>query len=335
MKWKNNAQSPVLFFIDDLSNSVIDRKQENHGYLENDYGYYLNKPCSAFRFLEDKILADFPEIKTTFFVVTGKFNPDITDAQDHRWSQPMDFSKDSKSFFKFLEKEQRFELAYHGMFHNLAGKTIQEFVPEWVSFTNIDQAISSIQKGKEIYKNAIGYYPRGGKYPAYRSNEFSDESIDQTGFQWWCRYDNRGLIEGYWKRPYNLDKTNPLVEFDTKFFGQNKVLDIPSTLPGNLFNRVLHPSRGIKGMIKKALKPILIKRLYRKIDFLLENNLIISIQDHISPCRLDGTRQTPNIFDDVESLHYIFQYLKGKKVWYCTGSELAEWVLGRTHAGNK
>jgi len=40
----------------------------------------------------------------------------------------------------------------------------------------------------------------------------------------------------------------------------------------------------------------------------------------------NGKRQSPNIFDDKESLKAIFKYLKKKNVWYCTGSELAEWI---------
>ena len=50
------------------------------------------------------------------------------------------------------------------------------------------------------------------------------------------------------------------------------------------------------------------------------------IQEHISPSREDSKRQTPNIFDNKESLRIIFKYLKKKKVWYCTCSELAKWV---------
>lgn len=65
------------------------------------------------------------------------------------------------------------------------------------------------------------------------------------------------------------------------------------------------------------------------IDKLLQNNLVISIQEHISPARDDGRRQTPNIYDDKLSLIKIFSYLHDKNVWFCTCSELASYVYYR------
>jgi len=104
------------------------------------------------------------------------------------------------------------------------------------------------------------------------------------------------------------------------------VVDIPTTISGSLLNSAFRPTKGIKGVLKKILKPILIRWKLRKIDYLIKNNLIISIQEHISPSREDGKRQMPNIIDDKESLIAIFKYLKKKNVWYCTGTELSEWV---------
>lgn len=59
---------------------------------------------------------------------------------------------------------------------------------------------------------------------------------------------------------------------------------------------------------------------------MLKNKLVISIQEHISYSRDDGRRQTPNIFDDEKSLKCIFNHLKNKNVWYCTGNELAKYI---------
>lgn len=61
----------------------------------------------------------------------------------------------------------------------------------------------------------------------------------------------------------------------------------------------------------------------------MTNKLVISIQEHICPARDDGKRQTPNIFDDKNSLIEIFNFLKTKNVWYCTGTELAEYYYLR------
>lgn len=37
----------------------------------------------------------------------------------------------------------------------------------------------------------------------------------------------------------------------------------------------------------------------------------------------------PNIFDDTKSLQAIFRHLRNKNVWYCTGTELANYVYSR------
>ena len=85
----------------------------------------------------------------------------------------------------------------------------------------------------------------------------------------------------------------------------------------------------LMGKVKEILKNQLIKIKLNQIDFLIKNKLVISIQEHMAPSREDGRRQSPNIFDDRESLKYIFKYLNNKNVWYCTGSELAEYVYVR------
>jgi len=47
----------------------------------------------------------------------------------------------------------------------------------------------------------------------------------------------------------------------------------------------------------------------------------LSIQEQISPSREDSKRQTPNIFDNKESLGIFFKYLKKKNICYCPCSE--------------
>lgn len=69
----------------------------------------------------------------------------------------------------------------------------------------------------------------------------------------------------------------------------------------------------------------------KTVDYLLDNKLVISIQEHMAPSRDDGRRQAPNIIDDKYSLLHLFNYLKTKNVWYCTGSELADYVYLRDH----
>ena len=183
-----------------------------------------------------------------------------------------------------------------------------------------------IESGKEIYKDVTGEYPKGGKYCGYIGSTFGDESIDKSKFLWWHRFWNKGIEEGYAEDFCGKEK-NPLKAYDITEFGENNVIDIPSTVNGGLFN--IKSNFIVKKIIKLILKPYLEYKAKSKLEFLLKNKLIISIQEHICPARDDGKRQLPNIFDDKKSLLKIFKYLKTKNVWYCTGTELAEYYYLR------
>jgi len=328
-KWKNNAEAPVLFFIDDLTNKWVDINSNGKIQLEGDWGYAGFDENGAFNFLEKEILSVNYKIKTTFFMLTGRRTDIITNSKIISISESINATNKSKNFFKTLHKDKRFEIAYHGTTHGVPGKAAKDFKQEWESYKSLDEALATINRGKEIYKDVIGVFPNGGKYCGYISNEFSDESIDKSGFKWWCRYYNRAAIDGFNEIEFCGKDKNPFSSFNVKFFGKNKVVDIPTTISGSLLNSVFRPNKGIKGILKKILKPLMIRWKLKKIDYLLKNNLVISIQEHISPSREDGKRQTPNIFDDKESLKTIFKYLKKKNVWYCNCSELAEWIKGK------
>ena len=322
-KWKNGAHSPVLFFIDDLCNKWVDLNGDGKIQSEEDWGYAGFDNNGIFNFLEYEILSVNPEIKTTFFVPVGKRTNLITYSKINSVSEPINETEKSKHFLKTLHNDERFEIAYHGTTHGISGKEVKDFIQEWESYKSLEEALETINQGKEIFKEVTEEYPIGGKYCGYISNEFSDDSIDQTGFKWWCRYYNKGiekencLISG--------EDNNPQTAYDIAFFGKNNVIDIPTTIPGSIAT-INYEGNFLRKMVKRILKKYFIKKKLKQIDYLLKNNLVISIQEHISPSRVDCKRQTPNIIDDKESLKVIFKYLKKKNVWYCTGSELAEWV---------
>lgn len=328
-KWYNNAVSPVLFFIDDFANVWVDVNGNGKVDLEEDWGYLKNKKNSSFKFLNEVILKDFSNVKTTFFTPVGVRAGMIENPKIKSISKMINCDEETKSFFKSVNDNEKFEIAYHGTTHGKVGKTINDFIQEWELFKNIDDAVENINRGKEVYKDVFGYYPKGGKYCGYEINEFSDESIDNTGFLWWCRYYNKGLFE-YKNCDIGGNDFNALTNLDIKTFGSNEVIDIPTTLNGGLLTGIYNPDKKtLKGIAKVILKNYILKKKLNEIDFLLNNSLVISMQEHISPARDDGTRQTPNIFDDQESLKCIFNYLKDKNVWYCTGTELAEYYTLR------
>ena len=333
-KWYNNAASPVLFMIDDLANVWVDTNGNGEIDIEEDWGYGKNSEKSSFRYLNEEILKEFSEVKVTFFMPVGIRAGFIEKTEIKSVSKMINCDEQTKEFFRSIHNNSRFEIAYHGTTHGRAGKTKRDFIQEWKLFNSLDDAIDTINYGKEIYKEVFGEYPKGGKYCGYSSNIFSDSSIDKTEFLWWCRYCNLDTKSSIDKEYFNKfvygEDSSDITNFDIKRFGDNEVIDIPSTVNGEIFNGVFYIDRKtLKGVIKSILRKYLIKRTAKNIEFLIKNKLVISVQEHISPARNDGKRQAPNIFDDLESLKYIFNMLKGKNLWYCTGSELAEYVYLR------
>lgn len=328
-KWYNGSDSPVLLMIDDLANKWVDTNNNGHLDLGEDWGYFKNSENSSFHYLNEKILKAFPWVKVTFFVPVGARVGMLETPLFPKKSLPMNSDEESRQFFRSIHEHPQFELAYHGTTHGKVGSRAQDFIQEWSLFQSLEEAASTIQEGTDIFRDAVGTDPRGGKYCGYTSNEYSDDSINQTNFSWWCRYWNRGMLDDPKDAICGQDQ-NPITNFDVKRFGSHNVLDIPSTVNGGLLN-ISQSDLSLKGIIKRALGNLLIRWKLREIKYLLNHRLVISIQEHIAPSRDDGKRQTPNIFDDYKSLIGIFEYLADKKVWYCTGSELADYVNLRDH----
>ncbi len=312
--WYGNAISPVMLMIDDLTNAWIDLNGNGKVDPEEDWGYAMDSPGSAFAFLTGEILRDYQEIKVTFFVPLCR----APETMDHGYRIHFGAINESESlvrFFRSIHEHNRYEVAYHGISHGICKTRGTEFIQEWLSYKDIDEALLTISKGKELFKEVMGEYPKGGKYCGYQKNEFSDESIDRSGFLWWCRTCSGMTVD---------NGPNPGSEMG--FFGDNNVVDVPTTVNGALFNFYKRPFyiNIIKSLLGRKIerKPDVIARGRNYIDLLLSGRKLISIQEHISPSRTDGKIQKPNIFDDKESLLEILSYLKGKNVWYATGTEV-------------
>ncbi|GAB6168177.1 hypothetical protein JCM1393_06370 [Clostridium carnis] len=333
-KWKNNSNSPVIFMIDDLANSWVDVNKDSKVNLSEDWGFWRESENSSIRYLEENILSVNDEIKVTFFVPVGERVGIIKNSDIPMYSYPINHDEESKKFFKKLHFNKRYELAYHGITHGEVSDIGQNFKQEWQLYTSYNEACDKVRQGMDIFKDAVTVYPLGGKYCGYQSNEFSDNSIDKNEFLWWCRYCNMETEKSDKSKPNSKwlygEDYNFISNMDIKYFGENKVIDIPTTLNGGIFTSILNSNTfTFKALIKKILKKIILKKKLDTIDRLINNNLVISIQEHISPARNDGKIQYPNIFTDSKSLKYIFEYLKKKNVWYCTGTELASYVYYR------
>ncbi|MGL4307858.1 MAG: hypothetical protein ACRCRV_03090 [Cetobacterium sp.] len=325
-KWKYNADSPVIFMIDDLCNSWVDSNGNGKIDLGEDFGWGKYEDNSSMKFLEDKILKKFPYIKVNFYVPVGKRIGMLKNSSIKMYSEPINIDINTINFYKSIFNNPKYELSYHGTTHGQVFEKAIDQKQEWECFSSLEEAIAKTNEGRKIFKSTVGIFPKGGKYCGYIGDKYGDESINETDFLWWQRYWNKGIEQICEERIKGPEK-NPLKAYDITTFGDKKVIDIPSTISGSLFN--LKSTSKLKTIIKWILKNYFLKKRKKELDFLLDNKLVISIQEHICPARDDGKRQTPNIFDDRNSLIKIFKYLKDKNVWYCTCTELAEYYYLR------
>ena len=292
-EWLNGALSPVMLMVDDLANAWHNRHGGERWEPGGDWGGGLQKPGSALCFLEEGLLREFPEVKVTFFTVAGPL-AGFTRHQPFSFAASLDELDESREFFRSLAADPRFELAYHGFDHGTPGARAEDFVQEWRGFRSREAAVVQTKRGLEIFSRATGALPRGGKYGGWDYNHFSDDAVNDCGFFWWCRD---------WT-PRDVAGRIPNDYYEPQFFGSNLVVSLPSTVHGHFWDR-------------------------RQIDLLLARRQIISVAEHIAPLRPDGLVQTPNIVDDIADLRSLFGYLRGKNVWYATGSQIASYVVAR------
>jgi len=288
-RWYGNAASPVVLMIDDLANAWHSREGKDTWDRGGDWGGGHDGEGSVARFIKDNLLDVFPELHVTFFTVAGRISH-YTEGHPFTFAEPMNFDEESRNFFRALNDNDRIELAYHGYDHGTPGRTLDDFVQEWMRFSSVKEACEQTEKGLKIFEDVLGARPLGGKYGGWSYNDLADESIDRSGFSWWCRdwmpRDTSGVVmDGY---------------YEPRFFGENLVVALPTTVHGFHWQKA-------------------------QLDRLIERGQIISIEEHIAPVRPDGLVQSPNVYDDISELQGIYRYLRGKDVWHATCSEVAEY----------
>lgn len=318
-KWKNNAQSPVVFMIDDLANVLMKKNTSSDLAIGEDWGYACRDKNSMWHFLTKNLLNKFPEIKTTFFLVTD-IRAAMRLGEKYTYTQAIDRDENFMEFLKYLDANPKVELSYHGTTHGKAAVDYDDFLQEWETFSSLEDAVSQINRGKELFKKALGYYPSGGKYCGYMSGDFGDESIAKSGFKWWSyNYD-------YLK--WDKNDTNPSYTFDLEF--NRGVVNIPTTVDASTLSlKIVN-----KWFKRKYLKSLYLyfvkdKSIENHLASLYNNQEVISIYEHSSPYRTDEVIQYPNIVSDMDNLIYLFSYLSNKDVWYATCDELADYFIDR------
>ena len=309
-KYFNNAQTACTLMIDDLAQVAI----TNNGvfFPGNDWGYGLDQENSLWRYFERNLLEKFPEIKGSFFFATQTFDKQNENAGYHVLKKEMD-----TNFRDFIKKyEEKFELAFHGTNH---GQYIDKKNPELRNNYKQEFEIVSLDDIQPLKKEVLWYeqflnlHFYGGKYCGYKKNEHSDKVIEKLGFKWWA-----SSAEMIGRKH---------VKNRHSYFGsESKVLDFPTNVPGSLFNQTLHANPTKRKWLKLITGTFKNHKNEQYLQYLYENGLIISIQEHFQNQRTDGKRQSQNVYDDIVSLDKIYGILRGADIWYATCSEIAHYL---------
>jgi len=318
-KWKENAQSPVLFMIDDIANVLMKKSSSSTLAIGEDWGYAARDKNSMWYFLTQNLLNKFPKIKTTFFLVTDSRAPMRSD-EAYTYTEAIDKDEKFMAFLQYLDARPDIELAYHGTTHGKAAENYDDFLQEWETFSSLDEAVHETNRGRELFKKVLGHYPTGGKYCGYMSGNFGDTSIAKTGFKWWSyNYD-------YLK--WDKDDTTPAYTFDLTF--NQGVVNIPTTVDASTLSLKI-VNKLFKRKYLKSLYLYFVKKrtIERHLESLYINQEVISVYEHSSPYRTDEVTQYPNIVSDIDNLNYIFSILEKKDVWYATCNELADYYIDR------
>jgi hypothetical protein len=278
--------------IDDFTNAWHSVKGTDRADFGGDWGGMHGDEGSSVQFLKTNLLDIYPQIRTVFFTILSRLGPFLKDAA-FTWAEAFDHSKESIDFLRGLQFNRKFEIAYHGYNHGIPGEKKSDFIQEWESFSTLEEAVGQNGKGRELHRSILGRYPEGGKYGGWRYNDLADESIERSGFVWWCRdwmpRDTKGSV---------LDEY-----YELQYFGGDHVVAIPTTVHGHHWER-------------------------KEIDTLLKNRQVISIEEHIAKIKPGSPDQMPNIFDDMRELKRLFGYLRKKNVWYASCGDIASYFIG-------
>ena len=309
-KYYNNAQTASTLMIDDLSFLAVTKD----GVLKpwNDWGFGLDKKNSLYRYFYDNLLIKYPEIKGTFFYATKTHK--IQNLNSGYKFLNRDIDNECKRFINDISTN--FEMAFHGTTHgkfanenslDYTSNYQQEF--EYLTMNDIKYLQNEIARVEEQLEMKFS----GGKYCGYKKNDFADSIIEELGFKWWASSANMINKKHYCnKHSYFGDK--------------NKVFNMPTNISGGIFNRKLVKKNSKRKLSYILRGPFNYFKKEHYIQYLYENGLIISIQEHFQNQRTDGRRQQPNVFDDINSLDAIFNILRGSDVWYATCSEIAHYL---------
>jgi hypothetical protein len=306
-KYYNDARTAVVLMIDDLAPVAV--TTDGKITPANDWGYLFDKENSLYAYLERTLFNDFPEIRGTFFIPL-KSHLYLDDKKGY-----VIYKKDfDEEFGKFAERiKNRFDFAFHGIAHTYLEQPSDEGTLRYEFQHLTREDIPRIRKEMETFTGITGVTLTGGKYPGNRGNECSEKIIGELGFQWWTH-----------RKMFNVRDPHKM---ECSYIGEKEnIVDIPQTFMGDAFNPYLHQPDNKNNLLKLARNKLRMLLNEKRLVYLYEHGIPITIQEHFQNATTSGKRQRPNIFDDITSITRIYNILRGGDIWYATANEMAAYV---------
>ncbi|MFA7329563.1 MAG: hypothetical protein WC326_00685 [Candidatus Delongbacteria bacterium] len=310
--WPGGAAAPLNLMIDDLADVFVPARGCRG--RECDWGHLGRGADSAWRFVEERLLAPFPELRISLFIPVNR-RPLVEPPAGSRF-HAIDERPEMREFLRTLAAHPRLECCYHGKDHFRGQGAARD--QEFRSYATLQAALDETRRGLEIWDRVFQSPPLGGKYPGYAGGELADAAVAACGFRWWCRRFNRRAIQS---------TDTPAAELAPTWFAAGAVLEMPSTLAGNVLPPYLReewPKWPKRFGQRRAMRRV----VERQLEQLLREGLPLTVQEHVAPSREDGRRQRNNLQDDASALTQLLDHLRDKPVWHAHLTEIADhWRL--------
>ena len=301
-RYYNDHQTACCLMIDDLVPAAVSLDGKIGPY--NDWGYLKDGKNSQYQYLEDSLFSKYPEIRGTIFLPIEAHNHIPRDSGYQVFTS--DFDDD---YIRFLQKiGQRFEFAFHGLKHTWKDSKTGATVFEYANSSR-EYNVTTMQKVK-TFSEKTGIAFTGGKFPGYKYNAAAKDLLIALKTKWWA-LDSDMLQKRSTKNKIITDNNS-------------KISYIPTNVSGDCFNQGKRED-AIKEIVKKIFQNRFYKEPIRFLQYLYENGLPMTIQEHYHNQGTSGKRQKPNIYDDLDSLDKIFNFLRNLDVWHASCGQLAQY----------
>lgn len=295
-EWHGDKEAAAVLTIDDLSYGYVD--MDGTGLTpQNDWGYVCRDKNGIYSYFKENFIKKHPEVKYTVFVPFGKHSMGMVKMPYQHYAGDI---FENNSFLELLSEinSSGNEIAYHGHNHGFINpKSLKEWTREQYQYSEEEYA-EIISNDIYKFKNVTGWNVRGGRSPGYNSLKM-EKVVKSVGFEYWS-FD-------YKNKPYQYTVTEDYIRIPTFFSG--------SRLNFSTWELI----QKCHGILNWELE---LQRCVKK-------KMLINVTEHFLRSRADGRKQTPAIYDDIQSMDIMFSSMKKYDLWYAPLWKISRYIRAK------